>query len=1531
MFKHLKRRGEKVKEKLDFKFNFHATRVPSSGWDKLVVSVIPLETGKVSYKTTRAVTKNGACNWPDNYIETTKLLRDTKTKEYEEKLYKFIVSTGSSRSGVLGEATLNVADHTATNDQSQVALTLKNCSAGSILHVTVTCLTPRTNSGHERGRERHDQALEDGEELSGSEDTDLDDSDLSETFTTGSVTSNTSAPALSQSGSVQQKDGYLRGSTDSLDPSTPKQNGNPRAFASDTVSSSPTSSMNSSGRHVERVGTSLASQDSYNSQNSLPPGYARGGLNGSSSGVAPQSNRSYNEREWQSQRSTGSRSVSDNGSKPNSQTNLGGREALQADLVAAEKTIEELRVETVATQRLNRKLSIEIENLKQQLNTQIRNGTESGMEMSTLIAERDRLRQELEQVRSSKMALEEKESGDGNSRWQVENAQRTIRELQEEVRYYKEENVNLNVQVRKMQDSNMEFVLAIKDIEDQLEQIKKENEDLAEENERLQDSLDHKQRDSLDSLADLEQDWKQKLASVEEDRKSLESKLLALENHQVPSSKPGDEQRIRSLEKMVERLTQDVEDLEKESKELADENVQLYTTLEQAKREHPKGESNSSLPSASEGAEVARLKRLVAELEDKVASVEDNQHKLHTQDRHIPDTESVNKHNSQLEQSLSKASKALDDRQQEISALEDRCSRAEEERSIYLEKIEGLDDDMSRLKEEIRNIMDSKMTAESTISRLNREKEELEERLRGAATETGEAAEQIQEREAEMAQMQRRNVSQAAKVKELEECLLELDAEKAALERNLRNLAESESLSKSRIEELESQLSELSDTVESINRSKLETEERISQLERARSKLELENQELITKLQARDVEKTRQEEQLAMNRSDELMALREEKDSFTNSKRNLERRASELESIKDDLETQLVELEKENFGLGRRVTELETQLKHAIEEQGAFESDKIALERKLEAVQGQKSREAEEALLEATREHQLKVSELEAQLVALRQEKQATAMLQQELEKQVERQEEEAAEYMDTIHRLKERISQLEKVQVDLEAKSQQDAQEYSAALKTISSLEEQLSLLQTQNEVRTKQLLAEIETLKEQNDAAEQMKAQDVEMLSIELQRAKNAFEKVKGERDTADASAKGIKELNEYLQEEKSQMEEDINAWEQENEDLKLSITALEQKIAQLELQLEENQRASSHTQDSDLRSESLELRRQNIEFKQQLSEQEEEKEEFRRRAQSLEIEIQEKLEALRTVERKYREKDFEDCSSPRSNGGGSPKFLQRSLSRSNSKNSPINTLLSREARELQDLKDKVKLLEGEVKSKAMAMDDLKREFSVKEAKLLEKIESLEVANEQLIQGGADMGMEYLQVELQRLQSQNSTLARRERELVSQLSAQDVLHKEVQRLQEVLCIENEQLESRFCKFKETAKFGNLMDRVVTLETELAEANEANAMYKMQLQNAFAKQDNVQAAALQQYGEVDQIITDLVRLKGHSSKLEGDVKDLRERYATMSLRYAEVEAQREELVMTLSTKFMFAGPISPYNRMTGSCFLLAI
>ncbi|KAM2668543.1 uncharacterized protein LOC126605361 isoform X1 [Malus sylvestris] len=135
---------EKTKVKVVFRLQFHATNVPQTGWDKLFISFIPADSGKATAKTTKANVRNGTCKWGDPIYETTRLLQDTKTKQYDEKLYKLVVTMGSSRSSILGETNINLADYADASKPSSVALLLLGCDSGTVLHVTVQLLTSKT-------------------------------------------------------------------------------------------------------------------------------------------------------------------------------------------------------------------------------------------------------------------------------------------------------------------------------------------------------------------------------------------------------------------------------------------------------------------------------------------------------------------------------------------------------------------------------------------------------------------------------------------------------------------------------------------------------------------------------------------------------------------------------------------------------------------------------------------------------------------------------------------------------------------------------------------------------------------------------------------------------------------------------------------------------------------------------------------------------------------------------------------------------------------------------------------------------------------------------------------------------------------------------------------------------------------------------------------------------------------------------------------------------------------------------------------
>jgi hypothetical protein len=67
-------------------------QIPSTGWDKLFLSFISADTGKVTAKTNKANVRNGSCKWPDPIYEATRLLQDSRTKTYDDKLYKLVVA-----------------------------------------------------------------------------------------------------------------------------------------------------------------------------------------------------------------------------------------------------------------------------------------------------------------------------------------------------------------------------------------------------------------------------------------------------------------------------------------------------------------------------------------------------------------------------------------------------------------------------------------------------------------------------------------------------------------------------------------------------------------------------------------------------------------------------------------------------------------------------------------------------------------------------------------------------------------------------------------------------------------------------------------------------------------------------------------------------------------------------------------------------------------------------------------------------------------------------------------------------------------------------------------------------------------------------------------------------------------------------------------------------------------------------------------------------------------------------------------------
>ncbi|XP_039159228.1 uncharacterized protein LOC120288957 [Eucalyptus grandis] len=136
MFRLHRNRPAKSGERLDFKLSqFKALQVPK-GWDKLFVSIISVETGKTIAKSSKALVRNGTCQWAETLAESVLVSRDDSSKELEDCLIKLVISMGSARSGILGEATINATNYISSSNSVPISIPLKKCNHGTVLQVS---------------------------------------------------------------------------------------------------------------------------------------------------------------------------------------------------------------------------------------------------------------------------------------------------------------------------------------------------------------------------------------------------------------------------------------------------------------------------------------------------------------------------------------------------------------------------------------------------------------------------------------------------------------------------------------------------------------------------------------------------------------------------------------------------------------------------------------------------------------------------------------------------------------------------------------------------------------------------------------------------------------------------------------------------------------------------------------------------------------------------------------------------------------------------------------------------------------------------------------------------------------------------------------------------------------------------------------------------------------------------------------------------------------------------------------------------
>ncbi|KAL4575256.1 hypothetical protein LXL04_022098 [Taraxacum kok-saghyz] len=564
-------------ERLDFKFSsLQALQVPS-GWDKLSISLIAIETDKTVTKTGRASVCNGNCRWTETLSESVYLSPDDSSKELQPCLYKFLISKGSTRSSILGEATVNLSSYMSSDASLPIALPLKKCEHGTILQVAIQCLTPRPNS-----RWSDTNSLADSSDLDNISEAAPNGFD---TKRLGTSTSNNTSNALA-SRETSFATGRSHSSFDSLDSFGRESShsdvaldlaGRPESTTSVNVYNTPTSS----GKNLLN-----RRQDSGKVSHTIP--------------ASPL--RAFTSSEY----------------------------------VDDDVATEELRAEARTWERNARKLMVDLELSRKVTSDQTRNLENVTMELSALQTECEDLKNEIKHLKILLIQSETKERDADDLKVQVQDKKGIQKELEEELKYLKDLNHDMSMQLNKTQESNLELVSVLQELEETIEKQKLEinsfvtsavDEDNEEEDTRvevsettqneklelelqlqkllesqeklestiidLEKTLEEKTQEielekdlKTQTLSNIESEWSKKLTLKDKQILNLETKLSEAIAGAPDSNKTESRTiEIHELNEELQALKDKVMELEQDCNELTDENLELLFKLKESSKD----------------------------------------------------------------------------------------------------------------------------------------------------------------------------------------------------------------------------------------------------------------------------------------------------------------------------------------------------------------------------------------------------------------------------------------------------------------------------------------------------------------------------------------------------------------------------------------------------------------------------------------------------------------------------------------------------------------------------------------------------------------------------------------------------------------------------------------------------------------------------------------------------------------------------------------------------------------------------------
>ncbi|KAG7611422.1 NT-type C2 domain [Arabidopsis suecica] len=547
MFKSSRWRSEKSnKIKIVFKLQFHATQVTQLKAEGLTISVVPGDVGKSTGKAEKAMVLDGHCRWESPVYETVKFLQDVKTGKVNQRIYHLVMSTtGSTKSGVVGETSIDFADYVDAIKTCNVSLPLQNSNSKAMLHVAIQ--RQLENADPQRVVKESDSLVNRsrGQDLKSHLSIEADESHKSDSQEEGPFGKASRITELRRRASIE---------------------------SDSTLSSFDSVSELDTLGEVEIRGDHIQQNHSTMHHHSVRNVYEEPHIS---------------ESEWSGSSDQG---ISTDDSM-NSSNDTIPRDTTRT---SSDNEVDKLKAELVALARRTDLSELELQSLRKQIVKETKRSQDLLREVTSLKQERDLLKADNE---SNKASDKRKEEAKIRNKLQLEGRDPHVllEETREELDYEKDLNSNLRLQLQKTQESNTELILAVQDLEAMEGQRTKKTVDLpgprtcernTEESRRMSctsETDDDEDQKALDELVKGHMDAKE--AHV------LERRITDLYN-EIEIYKRDKE----DLEIQVEQLSLDYEILKQENHDIS-YKLEQSQVQEQLKMQY---ECSSSLVNVNE-------------------------------------------------------------------------------------------------------------------------------------------------------------------------------------------------------------------------------------------------------------------------------------------------------------------------------------------------------------------------------------------------------------------------------------------------------------------------------------------------------------------------------------------------------------------------------------------------------------------------------------------------------------------------------------------------------------------------------------------------------------------------------------------------------------------------------------------------------------------------------------------------------------------------------------------------------------------